>query len=91
MLPLPSPASGLRADIAEKLLLIWVSENRGPREPPDEVTLPADLGVELALQLPQNARTRAAPPAHAIRAAVLMTEGNGRPRYGAGQICAIPG
>ena len=56
MLPRPFAASGLRADIAEKLLLTSVSENCGT----DEVPLPEELDNELPVQLQQAVRIRAA-------------------------------
>src|SRR5580692_7248333 len=63
MVPLPLAARGLRADIAEKLLLIWLSENCSPDElllpdelpipagPVDELPIPAGPVDELPLQL----------------------------------------
>src|SRR5215467_11889544 len=76
MLPLPMAASGLRADIALKLLLILISEKCGPDGllPPDE---PED-GLPLQLQQAARTRARAAQPAHAVRPA-LLTERNGSP------------
>ncbi len=75
MLPLPIAASGLSTDIAEKLLLIWLSENCGPAEAP----FPDELEDELPPQLQQAAITRAAPAADAVRAALLVIERNRRP------------
>src|SRR5690242_1718785 len=72
MLPLPLAASGWRADIAEKLLLIWLSEKGGP----DELPLPDEPEDELPPLLEQAARTRAALPAHAVTAALLVIERN---------------
>src|SRR5260370_3453920 len=81
MLPLPLAAIGLRADIAEKLLLTWFSESCGP----DELPLPDEPEDELPLQLQQAARTRAALPAHAARrAALLVSARNGPPPERAG-------
>jgi hypothetical protein len=62
----------LRAAIAEKLLLIWSSENCGTTELP----LPDELAAKLPLQLQQAARARAAQPARAIRLSFLMIERN---------------
>ena len=71
MLPLPSAASGLRADIAEKLLFIWLSEKGGPTE-----LLPGEPEATLALQLQQAAKTRVAQPAYAISVSFLVIERN---------------
>ena len=73
MLPLPSAARGLRADIAEKLLFIWLSEKGGTTELP----LPDEPEAKLLLQLQQAAKTRAAQPAYAIRVTFLVIERNG--------------
>src|SRR5215470_5405298 len=66
MLPLPLAASGLRAGIAEKALLIRLSANGGTGEPlpwyeaplPDRPPLADELGEELPLHAPHTARTR---------------------------------
>ena len=68
MLPLPSAARGLRADIAEKLLFIWLSEKGGTTELP----LPDDPEAKLPLQLQQAATTRTAQPAYAISVSFLV-------------------
>lgn len=78
MLPFPSAASGLRDDIVEKLLLIWLSENCSPGGR-DELPLPGEPEDEFPLQLQQAAKTRAAAPAHAVH---LVPERNGPPHYG---------
>jgi hypothetical protein len=70
MLPLPLAVSGLRVAIAEKLLLIWLSENRSP----DELLLAGGRESEVPLQLQQAARIRAAQPANAIRVPLLVTK-----------------
>jgi hypothetical protein len=82
MLPLPLAASGLRADIAEKVLLIWPSENRAADELPlpDELPVADEPADELPVQLQQVAMTRAA-PAHAARAALLVIGRNGPPIF----------
>lgn len=66
MLPLPSAASGLRADMAEKLLFIWLSEKAGAAELP----LPGELAAGLAVQPQQAATTTAA------QAVLLVIERN---------------
>jgi hypothetical protein len=58
----------LRADIAEKLLFIWLSEKGGTRELP----LPDEPEAKLPLQLQQAAKTRAAQPAYAISVSFLV-------------------
>ena len=71
MLPLPSAARGLRADIAEKLLLISFSEKGGTTE-----LLPGEPEAKLPLQLQQAAKTRVAQPAYAISVSFLVIERN---------------
>jgi hypothetical protein len=68
----------VRADIAEKLLLIWFSENCRPGKPP----LPDEPEDELPLQLQQVAMIRAAVPAYAVRAPLLVIERTGSPHMG---------
>jgi len=70
-------ASGLRADIAEKRLSMWLSENCGPDELllPDEPPFPDKEGNKPPLP-EQAARTKTAPAAHAVRVDLLMIERN---------------
>jgi hypothetical protein len=73
MLPLPSAARGLRADIAEKPLFISLREKGGTTELP----LPGEPEAKLPLQLQQAAKTRAAQPAYAILVSFLVVVRNG--------------
>jgi hypothetical protein len=63
----------LRADIAKKLLLIWLREKDGATELP----LLDEPEAKLPLQLQQAAKARAAQPAYAIRVSFLVIERNG--------------
>jgi hypothetical protein len=81
MLPRPLAASGFRADMVEKLSLIWFSEkSRTDDLPlPDEL-LPGETGNMPPL-LEQAARIKARLPVHAVHVA-LLSECNGSPHYG---------
>lgn len=82
MCPWPSAASGLRADIADRLLLIWLSESCGRR---DELAFPDEPEDGLPVQLQQIARARAVLAAQAVRAVLLVIKCNGVPHYWAGR------
>jgi hypothetical protein len=69
--------------MAEKLLLIWISENRGADGLllMDVLPLPEGPDGALPVQLQQAASTRATVPAHPIRPPLLVIARNGSPHY----------